>query len=109
VLRHGPTSLDQATTTDFSWTSAPAATRYHLQLSDEEDFSTLIANEPALVETTYRAAELNGATRYYWRVAGIDDRDRKTFSQTRRFRTAVDRPPTVALDHPPDGASAVTK
>jgi hypothetical protein len=97
-------SANQPKTIDFQWTSAPEAVSYHFQLSKEPDFRSSVVNASGLAATRHRVTALEGAEKFYWRVAGVDNRGRMTFSQTRSFTTVIDSPSAVMLLSPNDAA-----
>ena len=56
----------------FTWTAAANADRYQLQLSADENFTTLIDDVDGLEELTYKPnLILSEATPYFWRVRGL--------------------------------------
>jgi hypothetical protein len=68
--------------------SNEGARTYYIQLSKEEDFSTLIHNGVSTISSTastltYTISNLENSTEYYWRV-GTD-----TWSNTYRFKTVA--------------------
>jgi len=56
--------------TRFAWTAGADGDRYHFQLSDEADFSSVLADEPALA--TPGLSRTVPSDRHFWRVARID-------------------------------------
>lgn len=59
--------LGLSTTTILNWNNQPNATSYTIQVSLAADFSSFITNE-IVYGNSFELANLNQATRYYWRV-----------------------------------------
>ena len=70
------------------WHATPETATYDLQLSTQEDFSTLLAEAEALTDTTYQAASLAVATTYFWRVRARNEAGASDWSPSFRFTTA---------------------
>ncbi|NMG77131.1 FecR domain-containing protein [Aromatoleum diolicum] len=87
----------------FSWTQAPQATTYRLQLSAGEDFAAPLADVEGLGETAYRAELAPG--NYRWRLASVRaDGDRGPWSAAARF---VVRPLPQAPEPPAIGSDTL--
>ncbi|MEZ4862556.1 MAG: SdrD B-like domain-containing protein [Caldilineaceae bacterium] len=71
----------------FAWTAVEAASSYELQISTQEDFSTLIASYKT-VNTAYTPEQtLSNDQDYYWRVKAIDaEGNGSPWSPKRNFR-----------------------
>lgn len=60
---------------------------FHVQLSAQENFSTLLLNDSTIDKTDRLSAVLSDFTRYYWRVRGKNRAGFGTWSDTWNFRT----------------------
>ncbi len=69
VVLQSPTNGQQAVplTTELSWVDQPNAQTYHVQVSQNADFTAIIADE-IVTDNEYLVSGLVEATRYYWRV-----------------------------------------
>lgn len=96
-------SVKVPTTVTLTWTPAPRADFYHLQVSKETSFDSQIVNEPDLTATSYELTGLDNYETYYWRVSARNDSGSSSWSPTWEFRTIhvapSDSPELVA---PPD-------
>ncbi|VAW36204.1 hypothetical protein MNBD_GAMMA01-1912 [hydrothermal vent metagenome] len=63
-------AVDVALSTTFSWAADANATSYHLMVSDDPGFGTLLISE-FVTDTNFDAVGLPGATQLYWKVATI--------------------------------------
>lgn len=65
---------DAATVSDtvvrLVWRSIPQAQRYHLQVSRDSSFRSLMVNDSTLRDTTYLLRSLANRSQYFWRVRG---------------------------------------
>ena len=101
VPANGATGRQQPV--QLRWTSVNGATGYHVQVSTEAGFASgLVVNDAALVDTQRTVSGLQGATLYYWRVAGRDAGGDGSFAAAQTFTTAV---PSPVLISPPDNAA----
>jgi hypothetical protein len=109
LLKPDPGATNQSKVLDLSWTTVSAARSYHVQISDRSDFSNMVVDKSDVSTNTYRATGLKGATTYHWRVAGVDNQDRSTFSHPRAFTTVTDAPAAIELISPQDKAVHVPR
>ncbi len=98
------------TTARLVWRSIPQAQRYHLQVSTDSAFATLVVNDSTLRDTTYLLRSLRNRAQYWWRVRGRHSTlGWSDFSAAVRFRVALplqvptlyEPADTVALDNGP--------
>jgi len=74
----------------FSWNTAERAGLYHIQLSEDADFSNILINESTILENAFSVpAELNPLTTYYWRVRGLNDAGSGEWSSVWSFTTGA--------------------
>ncbi|MCX6913605.1 MAG: hypothetical protein NT167_11245, partial [Verrucomicrobia bacterium] len=67
------TTLNQNLPVSFFWTPKGFAASYHLQVSTNADFATLVADVPYTAESLYTLPSVAASTRYYWRVNTSND------------------------------------
>jgi len=80
-------------TPNLIWKKATNATSYELQVATTGDFTGTLTLDTTLVDTIKTTAKLANATRYFWRVKGIDADGGSAYSLVRSFTTA-----SVGLD-----------
>ncbi|MBN1408868.1 MAG: T9SS type A sorting domain-containing protein [Calditrichaceae bacterium] len=82
----------------FSWQGQPNATSYRLQVSNEDDFdSIIIINETSIVETSFQTAALDFGTHYFWRAAANDGEKAGEWSSVWQFDTQA-YPNSIAVN-----------
>ena len=72
----------------LSWQPQEEATLYHLQVSIQPDFSSLLIDESDLTATNYQLTGLTAGTIYYWRVRGVNSTGYNRWSQVWNFTTS---------------------
>jgi hypothetical protein len=60
---------------------------YHVQLSTNPNFSTILLQDSTLIDTTYQLDSLNFGSTYYWRVRGRGEGTVGPWSETWQFMT----------------------
>ena len=68
LLQPAEGANDLAPPVAFSWSASEGAASYRLQVALEETFETLVLDTAQLATTTFEAADLLLATKYFWRV-----------------------------------------
>ncbi|MGO9480245.1 MAG: hypothetical protein ACLP05_00495, partial [Candidatus Kryptoniota bacterium] len=83
----------------FKWRSSSSATKYLFQLSASSTFSSYIANDSSLADTTTTISGLTNLTRYFWRLSAYNAGGYGAFSSVDSFTTIIAAPaaPTVLL------------
>jgi parallel beta-helix repeat protein len=71
----------------INWKKEVAAVKYHLQVSKEENFGTLLTNDSLLTDTVKSLLSLDYSTKYYWRVRFNDGTNSSDWSQVWNFTT----------------------
>lgn len=80
-------------TDDYSWEALQEAESYRLQISEDEDFSTLEVNRTG-IESSFTSATLSSPyTAYHWRVRAEDNDNVGVWSESRSFTSSLN-PPT---------------
>ena len=93
-------SVNQALPVSFSWTPRGLVNTYHLHVSTDAEFSTLVVDDPNLTETPYILDTVEADTTYYWRVSTINDAGPSEWSEAAVFTTV---PPMVQVTVPKGG------
>ncbi|MBZ0223163.1 MAG: hypothetical protein K8F35_09045, partial [Dokdonella sp.] len=61
-----------STTPTLSWSAAPGAASYTVEIASDATFSTIVQTASGLTATSYTATALSPVTTYYWRVKAIN-------------------------------------
>ncbi|MCX6132216.1 MAG: FG-GAP-like repeat-containing protein [Ignavibacteriales bacterium] len=101
------TSTGIITTPFLSWTSISTATSYHVQVSQDLNFSSLVVDDTTVTGTAKQIGPLQNNTTYYWRVRGKNAGGYGSYSPTWSLTTTVALPSTVMLSLPADGSVGV--
>ena len=96
-------AIDQPTTVTFTWAPIQAATAYHLQLSTDANFASLVINDSTLADSTHEVESLAEGNKYYWRVRAENSFGWGPYSETRSFEVGS-VPAAPALIEPADEA-----
>ncbi|MGA9121343.1 MAG: T9SS type A sorting domain-containing protein [Bacteroidota bacterium] len=80
---------DLPTTLTMRWNGYTGATHYHLQVSADSLFSTIVVDDSTLADTTGYCASLAGSTVYFWRVSATTATGPTGWSLAWKFKTAV--------------------
>jgi hypothetical protein len=98
------TTVNQNLPVSFFWTPKGFVASYHLQVSTNVDFATLVLDQPYLTECRYTNVTVQANTRYYWRVNTSNDGGESDWA-TNSFVTV---PPMVQVVTP-NGGEAVQR
>jgi hypothetical protein len=73
----------------FIWNAVPRADGYHLQISEDENFTenALFFNSDKVWATEANIYDMSYGTRYYWRVAGFNEAGKTDWSEVWSFTT----------------------
>ncbi|MDR3667879.1 MAG: YCF48-related protein [Ignavibacteriaceae bacterium] len=72
---------------DLYWNPVVNATSYHVQVSVNSNFSSLIIDDNTITGFTRAMSELSGSTEYYWRVYAVNLIGESPASETWSFYT----------------------
>lgn len=73
---------------EFSWKVADRADKYQLQVSSNDEFTSIVINESNLESTTFNSDnDLNNLTTYYWRVRASNTTGEGPWSEIFNFIT----------------------
>ena len=76
---------DLTTAVTFTWARVQGATAYHLQLSTDTNFASLVVNDSTLADSTIEVQSLAEGTQYYWHVRAENSFGWGPYSATRSF------------------------
>ncbi|TAK56507.1 MAG: hypothetical protein EPO24_11175 [Bacteroidetes bacterium] len=100
------TPLDSATNEPvqlmFSWSPTDETKLYHLQISSDSLFTSLIVNDSTVTDTSMVVDSLEHDMLYYWRVRAINSVGGGEYSSIRTFRTVIEPPQTPLHEFPPN-------
>jgi hypothetical protein len=89
------------------WNADNIFTNYSVQISTDEEFSSLFLNLTNVDATSYNVDNLNNGTTYYWRIRGHNATGPSKWSEVRRFSTEDANEPLVpskpSLNSPQNG------
>ena len=88
----------------FSWEALNHLTHFTLQISTDENFSSLVFDESGITDAGYTVNNLDGSTTYYWRVRGHNTTGPSQWSDVWQFHTD-EIASTPVLVSPESGAS----
>ena len=88
----------------FVWNAAERAESYVFELSEVDDFSTLVVDE-SVADTSLEVTDLDPFTRYYWRVQSVNEGGESSYSVARTFETAAIPASVPALLSPANQAA----
>jgi hypothetical protein len=71
----------------LSWATEPLVDDYHLQVSEMENFSSLVYDNSGILGNSFQVPNLEPGRRYYWRVAASNISGKSQWSDTRSFTT----------------------
>ncbi len=74
-------TVNQDLPVSFSWTPRGFVNNYHLQISTDPDFETLLVDDANLLESRYTMENPEHNKTYYWRVSTINDAGESQWSQ----------------------------
>ncbi len=89
---------------DLRWDLTDRTERYHVQLSADSAFASLLINDLTVKTLTKEVGTLSANTRYYWRVRSLNPQLAGSFSQTNSFVT-LSAPAAPELSLPLNGAN----
>ena len=90
----------------FTWNAATGATSYHLQVSKDSTFNTLLFNDSTITTNSKQVSSLAYYTLYYWRVSALNVGGSSNFSAFWSFTTTI-APPTNLVATPQNKSLAL--
>jgi hypothetical protein len=91
--------VNEALPVALDWTPRGFVNSYHLQVSTDAEFNTLLVDDPNLKETPYILETVEPDTTYYWRVYSVNDAGPSEWSEN-VFKTV---PPAIQVTVPNGG------
>ncbi len=84
--------LNQPKDVVFKWNKAVNAVKYIIQLSNDDQFTTLVKKDSTATDTTKAITGLSGGQKYYWRVYAVNADRFGAYSGAWNFTTAAGAP-----------------
>ncbi|MBN1639233.1 MAG: family 10 glycosylhydrolase [Ignavibacteriales bacterium] len=84
----------------FKWNYQPNVEFYNLQISLDKNFEHIITEEN-LIDTFAAISNLEGQSKYYWRIIVNNVKDESSYSEINTFFTGY--PKSVAIEYPKNG------
>ncbi|MBI5475938.1 MAG: T9SS type A sorting domain-containing protein [Ignavibacteriales bacterium] len=97
-------SIGITTNPILRWKKTSGAVSYHIQVSTLSNFSTLIINDPAIIDTTDQVISLINGTNYLWRVRADNSVGSSNWSGVFSFTTIPNAPAATKPVYPDSGA-----
>jgi hypothetical protein len=72
----------------LGWLSSAGATSYHIQVSTNSQFSSIVSDQSGVVTTSAQVSGLNPNIQYYWRVAATNAVGSSSFAGPQNFVTS---------------------
>ena len=88
-------AADQDTSLTLQWGSSPTATTYHLQLTTDSNFTSLVVDDSSIVDTSHQVNALSRLTKYYWRLSAANAAGASDYSDTFSFTTIPPLPTAI--------------
>lgn len=103
VILQSPFDLQEqvSTSPSFRWRHAKLADSYIFQISENENFESIL-HQSENIDTTYYELdlELDHRAYYFWRVHGVNDDYEGPWSEPSAFITLIEKPDPVTLISP---------
>ena len=88
-------AIDQPTSVTFSWNPIVDAFYYHLQVDDNNDFTSPVYDLDKIFGDSKNVENLNSGTSYYWRLNATNGGGASSWSEIRNFMTTPEAEPIV--------------
>lgn len=85
-------SINTETDMFFQWGDESKAEFYHIQIAKDQNFVSKIVDDMTVVPNEFLQQQLTYFTDYFWRVRELRGTRQGLWSETRRFRTKMDKP-----------------
>ncbi len=92
----------------LQWRKATNTSSYHLRVSQDSLFSSLVVDDSSIVDTFKSVGTLLNKMKYYWKVCSQNAGGNSDNSSTWSFRTIVDTPAVTNLLLPLNGNSEIS-
>ena len=100
-----------STTPTTTWSSVAGAISYHIQISLNSNFTSLVYDQTGITSTSHTipSGNLVGQTQYFWRVSAINAGGEGPFSGIFNFTTGVGVPAAPFLLAPANNSTGVSR
>jgi hypothetical protein len=79
-------------TPTFVWTRVAAALSYQLQIGTDENFTTVVINDSAIVDTARTTTAIPYGARLFWHVRSLNTSGPSAYTAARRFTVMLEPP-----------------
>jgi transposase-like protein len=93
-----------AVSTSLTWSASVGATSYHVQLSADSTFATVLLDDSTVTDTSQAVGPLANNSGYFWRVNAKNSAGTSAYSPTRNFTTNSLAPAVPTLISPAQNA-----
>ncbi len=83
---------------EFNWAQQQDNNRYHIQISNSPNFSSLLFDKTDITDNELTVSEIFPMGKYFWRIAATDQEGDGPFSDAQMFRRIVPAPEIEAPD-----------
>ena len=83
---------------ELNWAQQQDNNRYHVQISDNTDFSSILLDKTDIADNELTVVENLPMGKYFWRIAAIDQDGDGPFSDAQMFRRIIPAPELEAPD-----------
>jgi hypothetical protein len=90
----------QSITPTLTWSTVSGATTYHVQVSTDNTFATILTQDSTLTSATMALSGLANITQYYWRVRAKNVGGVSNWTSPWSFTTIITAPQTPTLTSP---------
>ncbi len=91
-------STNLAPETNLSWTPIEHAETYTLQVAEDSLFNAIFISTNNLTKPNFELKGLKNFTKYFWRIASLNDYGKSNWSQTYSFTTKLQSPSALMRD-----------
>jgi M6 family metalloprotease-like protein len=90
VLIYPTNNSTEAQTSDtFTWNKVTGSSKYHILVSQTNDFLNPVINDSNITSNNYSYSDLDNNIKYYWKVNGSNTEGQGEWSQSWNFTTSL--------------------
>ncbi|MEZ4702342.1 MAG: fibronectin type III domain-containing protein [Rhodothermales bacterium] len=89
-------SPNEAVVLELQWNASTDAELYHLQVSADAQFGSLVVDDEGVNNVQYIVRDLDLGSTYFWRIRAVNGSGYSDWSETRQFK-AAETPHTPAI------------
>ena len=82
-------ALGQPLTTSLTWQQVSGATKYHVQIATDINFTNLLSDDASVLQTSFTTPLLQNGMEYFWRVSATNASGQGVYSPIRVFTTLL--------------------